>query len=380
MNRFRFKRTRNRFRWESEFMVLEFSNPSIQGFNSHIPLKSEKDIMYYYYTVSIYKKFETEDKNENEIIQWKLVSSRSTHDFPCITELKWILEEQLKDDTKVNGQKTEYRNGDIEYSKTMSTEGFACDDFYEIRKRIVEDQEENEEVKESYVVYAGTTYDCQGDLNSCGIRTPYVNREDIKKLLKCVSEFIKYSIEEENKVIQEQRDHFDIKNKKIYEYQYDYDCKKVNTSKISSIYAIGDMLNITIVENDKEIEFYKVKLLDVKDNSLMVQDSRKTNYEIELEKIVYIDSEVPKDKVTYKELEVAKDFISILEDEEKQEFKNKNTKFLLKKYKHPIIDRTFLCWEEHGFNIDYNSGDRVKAVTPIVKDIIELIKKELECK
>lgn len=132
---FRFKRTRNKFRWESDFMALEFSDPSIQGFNSYIPLKGEKDIMYYYYIVRIYKKFETDDKDENEIIQWELVSSRGTHDFPSILELKWILEEQLKDNTKIDGQKIVYRDGDIAYTKTMFTEGFACDDFYEIEKQ-----------------------------------------------------------------------------------------------------------------------------------------------------------------------------------------------------------------------------------------------------
>jgi hypothetical protein len=56
-------------------MVLEFSQPSIQGFSDYISLTNEKEIMYYYYTVKIFKKVVTDrDEEDNEIIKWKMVS------------------------------------------------------------------------------------------------------------------------------------------------------------------------------------------------------------------------------------------------------------------------------------------------------------------
>ena len=95
----------DRFRWESDFMVLEYSEPSIQAFQEYLPVKDFKDIMYYYYTVKIFKKI---DKSK-EI----LVSERYVYDFPCIDELKWIIEHQLNNNPTINGQKIEYQSGDI---------------------------------------------------------------------------------------------------------------------------------------------------------------------------------------------------------------------------------------------------------------------------
>ena len=83
MKGFKFNRHKNKFRWESDFMVLEFSNPSIEGFSSFTNLEDEKDIMYYYYTVKIFKKmidWDDED-DEKEIVTWKLVSKRKVYLF-----------------------------------------------------------------------------------------------------------------------------------------------------------------------------------------------------------------------------------------------------------------------------------------------------------
>ena len=94
-----------------------------------------------------------------------------------------------------------------------STEGFACDDFYEITKSV--DSQGNDE---RYIVYCGTTFDSQGDLNSSGIRTPYVTRNDIEELLLCVTNFINYSLEEHNKNAQLWASSYEVKGNKIYEY------------------------------------------------------------------------------------------------------------------------------------------------------------------
>lgn len=363
MNGFNFKKMNDKFRWESDFMVLEFSSPSIQGFSDYINLKSENEIMYYYYTIKVFKKIIDWDENDKEIVKWELVGSRRTHDFPCILELKWILDYQSKDNTILNGQKHEYQNGDIRYSKVESTEGFACDDFYEITKCV------NSKGKDDrYTVYCGTTFDCQGDLNSVGIRTPYICKKDIEQLFKCVSGFIQYSLDEHNKGNNVGKNRFEIKYDKIYEYNSKN--KVVDKNIIESIYIIGDDLDITTVVDNKQYEYYKVEISKIEGKNIIL-----TNGDvIDFMSIVYISDEVIKEKLKYKENEIAKDFLSILSSEEKKEFKNCSVELLLNKYKMALIDRTWMCRNEHEFNIDYKTGDSVNAVTPIVKNIINIIK------
>ena len=203
---FKFTKDNNIFKWESNFMCLEFSEPEIQAFNEFADIDKERkqnNIMYYSYKVSIFKKYIDYDENDNEFVNKQLVSERYADDFNTIEQLQRILDFQLKDNTVKNGQRIEYQSGKIEYRKTLQSEGFACDDMYEITK-IVDENNNNDK----YIVYVGNTYDFQGVSNSCGIRTSYVCSEDIKELLKCVNEFIDYSIEDNNNLNKKYRHRF----------------------------------------------------------------------------------------------------------------------------------------------------------------------------
>lgn len=363
MGGFTFKRVKNKFRWESDFMVLEFSNPSIQGFFDYIHLDSENEIMYYYYTVRIFKKIVQWNDDDSESIKWKLVGERSVYDFPTITQLKWILDYQLNHNAIIDGQKIKYKSGEVTYSKSMETEGFACEDFYEIKKIV---NSKGEDIK--YVVYCGTTYDIQGNLNSVGIRTPYVYENDIKKLLKCVSAFIKYSLGKHNKQVDKYKEAYDIKNGKIYEYVVDEN--GVNKNEIESIFAIGDIVQIKTVIDNKEYDYSNAIISKIENKNIQLNNGDVINGEF----IVYMYNEPTDIMLKYKENEIAQEFANILSEEEIQEFKNCNIDELLKKYKSAIIDRTCMCREGHEFDIDYNKGDRVDMVTPIVKNIINIIK------
>lgn len=363
MSNFKFKRIKNKFRWESDFMVLEFSNPSIQGFASYANLEDEKGIMYYYYDVKIFKKLVDWDEDDNEIVKWKLVSKRGTHDFPCILDLKWIVDYQLNDDTSIGGQKIEYVNGDIAYSKVMSTEGFACDDFYEIKKTIrVKDNDER------YIVYVGTTFDINGDLNSAGIRTPYVDRKDMEELYSCVSSFVVYSIEEHNKEVAAYKDTYEIKNNKIYEYNFDKEY--VDKSMIEAIYVEGDILDLEVVVNNKETSYSKVKVAKISDNEIELDGGEK----IGVGTIYFISNEVSEEKLRYKEDEIAKEFIEVLSEDEILEFKNWTIDKLFHKYEMAIIDRTSMCRNEHKYDTDHDSSVGISGITPVVKKVIEIIK------
>ncbi|TBX14288.1 hypothetical protein BFS06_13845 [Clostridium perfringens] len=365
MEGFKFKRIKDRFIWESNFMVLEFSSPRIQTFSDYIHLKDETEIMYYYYTVKVFKKIEDYDKNDKIITKYKLVTKRNVYDFPCITELKAILEYQLKDDTTMNGQKIKYNSGDIHYSKVMATEGFACDDFYEIKKII-----NTKNKKERYVVYVGTTYDFQGDLNSVGIRTPYVERADIEELLKCVSEFIKYSIDMHNRGVDNCVDNYKVKGNKIYKYD------EADKDKLEAIYAVGDILDITTVVDNTQFEYNKTQLVEANKENIVLSDGTILNSKT----IVYMNNKVSNEMLNYNENQIAEEFVALLNDEEVGEFIKYDSNHLLHIYKMAIIRRTSMCVESHNFNMNYKNGDRVEAVTPIVKDVIDKIKLILQHK
>lgn len=372
MKGFKFYKTKkNKFRWEDDSVRLEFSNPSIQSHNEYLKIKNTEDIMYYYYDVKIFKKRDG---------KCELVCKRHTYDFPCILELQWILNYQLNNKvTKEDGQKIEYSNGEIRYKRTLETEGFACDDFYEITR--IDSESEDDDNCFRYVVYCGTTYDFNGDLNSLGIRTPYVKESDIKELLKCVNEFIQYSIDENNKEVEIFKQSFEIIGNKLYEYVYDYKNNKIDKTKISQIVTEDEKISLIIVSEEKQYEYDNCTIIKICDNSINIKDRCGDNKNIKLDEIRYFNSESTYDKLDYNVDEIVNDFINILNDNEKKEFKINNTDMLLNKWESAIINRTAMCRDEHKFNIDYHTGDNVKAVEPIVIEVINKIKEILnkEC-
>ena len=368
MSGFKFYKTnKNKFRWEDDSMRLEFSNPSIQPYNEYLKIKDNKDIMHYYYDVKIFKKINN---------KCELVCKRYTYDFPSIFQLQLILNYQLNNKvTKEDGQKIEYESGEVKYRRTLETEDFACDDFYEITR--IDSEDDDNDNCFGYIVYCGTTYDFDGDLNSSGIRTPYVKENDIKELLKCVNEFIQYYIDENNKEVENLKQLFQIIGNKLYEYEYDYKNNKINKDKINQIVAEGEKVSFTIVSGEEQYEYDNYTVIKIWNDSIKIKDNYNDIKSIKIDEIRYFNSESTYDKLDYNIDEIVNDFISILNNNEKKEFKINNTYMLLNKWKYAIINRTAMCRDEHNFNIDYHTGDNVKAVEPIVIEVINKIKEIL---
>lgn len=363
MEGFRYTREKDTFKWESDFMVLEFSNPSMQAFSEHAFVKCDEEIMHYYYSVKIDKKTHRWDEEDNESTEQTLICERNTHDFPRILNLKKMIEFQLQDNTVLGGQKIEYTNGDFRYSKALETEGFGCDDCYEIRKSVDSDGK-----NERYTVYCGTTFDAQGDRNSVGIRTPYVDRKDVEALLACVNEFVQYTIEEHNEQIGLWNNTYGVENGKIYEYGISEN--EVDKNVVEAMYVVGESLNIVSLTANKETEYNEVVLSKIEDDAVYLTNGER----LAVESICYVTNRPTDEMVKYKEDQIAKEFGAILSPIEKEEFKEKSVEFLFHKYGSAIINRTWMCRVEHEFNIDYKTGDMVNAVSPVVKDVITRVK------
>lgn len=367
MRKYKFTQQKDKCTWSNGEIKLQFSDPSIQPHDEYSYLKDEKGIMYYYYTVKIFKNVWVgyDDKASKSIYGWKLVAKRSTHDFPTIEQFKPILKHALHElNPTIDGEKHEYMSGDIEYSKTLHTEGFACDDFYEITKFV----NENNEIV-NYILYFGCTFSSQGDLNSEGIRTPYVTEDDVKELLKCVEGFIQYSIDKHNnevrEYIKEQTSNKVIKNGKIYEYE---------KGELESIYIVGDSGDFTILK-DKEtspnsIDYHRVSITGITNNTVILSNAKEVN----IHDVMYISNNVSNEKLKYGFYEIIRDFASILNNEEIEEFKTSDADNLFNKYKNAIMDRTWMCRDEHGLG---GNPDEFKTVHRVIRKVIDEIKRIL---
>ncbi len=349
MGNFKFVKNKNKFKWVGDSIILEFSNPSIQTYDEFLEANNIEDILYYYYCVRICKKYEDYDKNEREIIKTELVSETYTHDFPCISQLQYMINNFIENDD----------------NHIMSTQGLACDDFYEIIKHY----------DNNYSFYCGVSYNIQSDLNSEGIRVSNITIDDLKELKKCVNSFIEYSIDSHNEEVKKYNNNFEIIGNKLYEYD------NLEKTKIYSILTEGERVSIIEVKDNKQNEYNNciIKNINYINNTIAIEcnylegEKDKCLY---LKNIRYINSESCYDKVYYNLEETLYDFIDILNKNEKEEFKTKDVNFLLNKYIEAIVHRTAICRDEHGFNINHSLNYPEKC-KPVVEKIIIKIKEYL---
>lgn len=308
MSSFTFKKTKkDRFILENNDIFFELSAPSIQAHNEFVPLKDSKDILYFYYTVEIYKRITIWDGEDNEISKKKFVTKRDVHDFPGIFEFIDMLKFQLDDDTTVNGQKIDFTNGSSEYRKTLSTNGYFADDVYEVTKIVTE----NKSIpQERYIVYFGSSYDIQGDMNSVGIRHSYINREDIITIIDFLESFISYAIDSENKNIEESSNLFSSDEGKIYSHNSHFDKENGN---VSNIFFPLDKLTICYVSDEKSLLKQDVSFVKVEENMLYLSDDSK----IPLDSIflMYLENE---SETLLNESEIASYLVNILPKEKKE--------------------------------------------------------------
>ena len=396
MSGFKFVRKKNKFYWQNQMYRIEFSNPSGQAFDDYGTIKSVDDIMYFYYTMKVYRKaynyIEKKTPNGVEEIEneyWKLIGSTHTHDFPCVQQLEQIITLLLDADTSKDGEKHEYRSGTIVYSKHYWTEGFGCDDFYELTKFT------NQTTKESYyVLYVGVSSDPMGSIESEGVRIPYLSEHDIKKLLNCIREFFKYVVYRHNTLIkrniEQSKEEYEIVENKLYQY-YIENYRTLNKNRLDHIYAIGDELDdlYEYVYNDdgsiSSKQHHSCFIREFKYNKIVCEN--KYNYydgeelpkffEVDVDNIAYICNEVTDEMLKYNQEQVAKEFYSVLSNIEKLDFMVLSRDELLSKYKEVIIGRTWLCRDEHNFNEKYSSYRRElddQGINHIVYEIIDLVK------
>ena len=363
--------------WINNDIKVKYVYRGMQAFNEYEEIKDVKDILYYYYDMFIYTK-KYEYKEDELVSKWNLVTSCYTHDFPEIIDfndlIKYILKLDLnKKKTRKKAQKIIYTDKTKEYSYKMNVENCLFDDYYEITKT-------QKGKKKNYSLYIGCSISSQGNRRTTGISFK-LNEEDLKNLLDCTEIFINYSIVDNNEKTKLYNDlntsNKKIESDKIFEY-------KIKDNKIldaiESIYVIGDLVDVKVREGEHIKSYNNVIITGINSPDkikCLIETGEEEIKEFNITDIIGIYDDPPEEKLKYKIEEIAKDFMQVViknNEYMKKDFSVLDEDSLYKKYGDAIINRTWMCRDEHELTYK-KTGHPVKDIEPCVREVIQLIKK-----
>lgn len=373
-----FKNKKDVFYFQSNNIKVKFSNPIIQSYDEYGACKTERGILYYYYDLTVYIK-----NNKT----WNTLFNLHTYDFPAITTFKMFLEYI----TNNKPEKTKYQKedlGDNNYllSRTLEMD-FLCEDYYSVTHYIREEQEK--EISESFDIVIGKPFDYNRE-EMVTVSFKNLSKEDIETIINCVDSFIKYSIENNTQTVRK-RNKRHIKSWKIRERKL-YQISK--NGKIENIFVVGDKINsLKVLHGDlSSQDFYSTEFCDFTIENITKEgiilnsgyEDIKKEYRkikddelIKIENIIDIFIDMEDYKLKYSEKEIAEDFLNILSESEKKEFLQENSDLLFNKWSESIINRTWMCREEHNLPKRVEDKGHHENVYESVKHIINLIKGRL---
>ncbi|MBR1528129.1 MAG: hypothetical protein IJ642_02355 [Oscillospiraceae bacterium] len=184
--KFRFYQTENHeFVWtDDERYKISYSNPQMQAFDYEKPVKTIREIQYFYYDLEIAVR--------NPITgEWEPFSSVRSHDFPQAEYLGEAIKTLITDQIKTGAQRyPDKKHEEYTYFKSQSLTHPLQEDFYDIRR-----YHYTGDKSEWYEIYIGT-------FDTAVLIQPLCE-DDLWALYDCAEKFIKYCIEIYNIQIQE---------------------------------------------------------------------------------------------------------------------------------------------------------------------------------
>lgn len=362
--------------WIYDDVKVEFSEPSIQAWESVVHAKSVKDILYYYYTMAVYRR--------NDKKKWKREFISYAWDFQALLCVNGMAEELLKDDFDGGTwQKTQIPDSDgiIWYKKSIDTAGIINEDIYRLTRTVRIDEDEK---IDWFTVDVGSGNDPRFAPYTGGaafVSFDMLKREDFMAFVNTVKDFIDKSIKafnkEQDKNIQLEAGARVVKNGKLYEYK-DRIKGIAGCNKLESVYIPGDSLDFKIKtkKDDKDIfvDFHNCRLVSVEDGFITVTDGYKTVHQkpeslegqqvkIPIETITYSNAIEPSAKLKFSKKQCVDDFYAIMSDEEKAEFAETPIDALIEKWFDAVANRTWTFRDEHGFR------NPIKTTKKIIKKI-----------
>lgn len=348
--------------WIYDDVKVEFSEPSIQAGESVVHAETAKDILYYYYTMTVYRR--------NDKKKWKKEFISYACDFQALLCVNGMAEELLKDDFDGGTwQKTQIPDSDgiMWYKKSIDTAGIVNEDIYRLARTVRIDEDEK---LDWFTVDVGSGNDPRFAPYTGGaafVSFDMLKREDFMAFVNTVKDFIDKSIkafnQEQDKNIQLEAGARVVKNGKLYEYK-DRIEGIARCNKLESVYIPGDSLDFKIKtkKDDKDIfvDFHNCRLVSVEDGFITVTDGYKTVHQkpeslegqqvrIPVETIMYSNAIEPSTKLRFSKKQCMDDFYAIMSDEEKAEFAETPIDALVEKWFGAVVDRTWIFRDEHGF-------------------------------
>ena len=393
---FIFKKEEEGYIWENCEVKVVFSHCSFQAFNEYTFVNSVAEIMYLYYSVDLFQNvpFYGEMYDKEPVWQWEKVSHTSTYDFPAIRQLLFILDHILHQElSKEKCRKIQYgkpedkRNG---YEYIMETEDFLYDDYYEVKRTMIET--DGKEDGEFFSIYLGCSIDSQGGLSSTGIKLQRLGRQDLEELLKCAKTFMEDAIKEYNEAIREKikmdTASFIVQGNKLYGFAKDYQNKKV-LNTLEHVYVVGDRFDeITELVPGEEGKFssrehYDVEILEITEKEIVVKGYVGEKKEEEpashilIRHLLFFSDDISGERLHFQEKEIAADFCRLLSDREKEEFRKETEENLIRRWGEAIIDRYWMCREEHQYLSHDESKDNIENANLALQNVIKIIKSEV---
>lgn len=378
----KFENKNDLYSFESENIKIEFNEPRVQAWDEFGSCTTEKDILYYYYTVTAYTK---------EKKKWNKFFELGTYDFPEIITFKNILKAYInKEIDFYDYQKDDLTDDRFHFTHTIDTRQL-CEDFYSVTHSVI--KEEDEIKNEHYNVVVGKPFGYNGD-EMINVSLNLLTKEDVEEIYKCVNGFIEYSIKKTHEINvkrnKEALASWKIIDKKLYEMS-------PNGKSIETIYTIEDKIGDALIMhgNINSDKFYSTRISnfrikDIVEDGIIIDEGyeetkvgreyRKIKFseKIELNKLVYLCNEVDYPELKYNEKQITEDFFKILSDKEKEEFKTETVETLFDKYKEAILNRTWMCRKEHKLPKRVEDTGYNENVYASIKVIIENIKKKLK--
>lgn len=361
---FKFTRLKDKFVFGNDVVKIVYSKPSIQGFSESSTLHSYKDIMYYYYCVEYYHT--VYDKKDNP--KMVKVASIHTYDFPGLLLLADGFEAFLninRDKFQKNIRSNFRGQEEIFRTYCWNVDG---EDSYELT--YIDDDEPHFRLtatasKQSYAIN--------------GLRINYMSLAELLEFKKCIDAFIEYSIQKENRTINVRNSEFSsqlsIKNNRLYVID--------SMKNVHNICKPGDVISIIIAhraENGEWAELYKDCAISDWTIARLSGDTLtltadEISIDVPLCDIVYLNQEANEEQINYDLEKISDDFCSVMTDEDVSFFKESDVLKIVARYFNAIINRTWMCREEHNFCEGYKGG--IKEVVPFVGEVVKKIKSKI---
>ena len=380
----KYKRNSIKSTWKQDDIKIVFSDPEIQASESVVHVKDVDDILFYHYTMKVYRK-----TNKN----WKKELVSYTWNSPALLCIEKMADELLKDDFDDGSWQMAGSGDSVWYKKSLETDSIVNEDYYQMDRDV---RFYCGERLEAFSMTIGTGFDSKHkrhtDFMPC-ISINFLRRDGFLRFVNTVKNFIDSSIlffnVTQKEIMSVESVSRKIRHGKMYEYKDRYEGCGCN--KLDYVYVPGEEISLTLKEKregeDVFVDYKDCRLTGVENSRIgngyititggykMFRDA--TEYlgnkqiKIPVELIMYSSSEEPEERLTFNKKQCVNDFLSIMSDEEKEEFATTSLDTITKKWFDAVVNRNCLYRKEHCLKHEK------KTAKKIIKKIQKKCEKEL---